>query len=184
MPKSDPIEKPSADIEAPKHDPLLECLVFLTGHFGRAKSADSLKAGLPYDAKGMGPNLFCSAAERLHLKTQIVKREALEKIPEAVLPAVIILQGEGACVLLSRSKGEGTARIFVPETNETKDVTLNALADDYAGYAIFIHPRSEFTNPDSVHSQDTSRHWFWGLVDENRGTYSLVMMPLSAPYSL
>lgn len=174
MPKSETSAQP--DIEAARPDPLLECLVFLTGHFGRAKSSESLKAGLPYDAKGMGPNLFCSAAERLHLKTQIIKRDDLSKIPEAVLPAVLILHGEGACVLLSRSKGEGTARIFVPETSETKDVTLHALAEDYAGYSIFIHPRSEFTNPDSAHAQDTNRHWFWGLIEENRSTYILVML--------
>jgi ATP-binding cassette subfamily C protein LapB len=163
-------------LDGAKVDPLLECLVFLTAHFGRSKSAESLKAGLPYDTKGMGPNLFCSAAELLGLKTQIVKREALDKIPEAVLPAVLILNGEQACVLLSRSKGEGTARIFVPDTGEAKDVTLEALLQDYVGYAIFIHPRSEFTNPDSVHTQDNNRHWFWGLIEENRSTYVMVML--------
>lgn len=169
-------EAAQAPPDSVKVDPLLECLVFLTAEFGRSKSSESLKAGLPYDARGMGPNLFCGAAERLGLKTQIVKRESLDKIPEAVLPAVLILQGEQACVLLSRSKGEGTARIFVPDTREAKDVTLEALAQDYAGYAIFVHPRSEFTNPDSVHTQDVDRHWFWGLIEENRSTYVMVML--------
>lgn len=163
-------------MEGARADPLLESLVYLTAHFGRSKSAESLKAGLPYDARGMGPNLFCSAAERLGLKTQIVRREDLHKIPEAVLPAVLILEGEQACVLLSRAKAEGTARIFVPETGEAKDVTLAALTEDYTGYAIFVHPRSEFTNPDSVHTQDMNRHWFWSLIEENRGTYILVML--------
>lgn len=177
MSKLEAASKPEqSSIEGVKTDPLLECLVFLTAHFGRSKSAESLKAGLPYDTRGMGPNLFCGAAERLGLKTQIIKREDLNKIPEAVLPAVLILNGEQACILLSRSKGEGTAKIFLPETGEAKDVTLHALAEDYAGYTIFVHPRSEFTNPDSVHVQDTNRHWFWGLIEENRGTYGMVML--------
>ena len=39
-------------------DPLLECLVFLSAHFGKTKSPEAIRAGLAYDETGMGPQLF------------------------------------------------------------------------------------------------------------------------------
>ena len=53
-------------------DPLLECLVFLSAHYGRAKSAEAITAGLAYDEEAMRPQLFCEAAERIGIKAQIV----------------------------------------------------------------------------------------------------------------
>ncbi len=157
-------------------DPLLECLVFLTSHFGRAKSAEALTAGLAYDDRGMGPSLFCESAERLGLSAKIVKRDSLGKVPSAVLPAVLILKDEHVCVLLSVSGNGKKAKIFSPETSAVKEIASKDLKADYAGYAIFIHPRSEFTNPETVHLEDTDRHWFWGIVQANRGVYGMALI--------
>lgn len=155
-------------------DPLLKCLQFLTAHYGRAKSAQALTTGLPYDEKDMSPNLFRDAAERIGLKTQIVKKQKLKTISEAALPVVLILEGEQACVLLSRHKNH--AKIYVPETHEAKDVKVDDLEKSFSGYAIYVHPRSEFSNPESAHLDDTDRHWFWGIINENRSIYGMVML--------
>ena len=93
-------------------DPLLECLVFLTAHYGRARSAEAIRAGLAYDERGMGPALFAEAAERLGLKARIVRRKNPGNIPAPVLPAVLILQDKTSCVLLSLSAD--AAEIFSP----------------------------------------------------------------------
>lgn len=161
-------------IQADNPDMLLECLVFLTAQYGRAKSAEALVAGMAYDARGMGPNLFCEAAGRIGLNSKITKRENLDKIPAAVLPAVIVLKGGLSCVLLSLSGKK--AKIFTPETRAVREVDAAALEKDYAGYAIFVHPRAEFTNPETVHLQDTGRHWFWGLVQESRSIYGMALL--------
>jgi len=116
-----------AKVDVKALDPLLECLVFLTSHFGRAKSAESLTAGLAYDARGMGPDLFCEAAERLGLSAKIVKRQFINKIPSAVLPAVLVLKDEHVCVLLSVSPNGKKAKIFSPETGAVREITLNAV---------------------------------------------------------
>lgn len=157
-----------------KIDPLLECLVFLTAHYGRAKSASAITAGLAYDEHNMRPRLFCDAADRLGLKAQIVKKQTLAAIPETVCPAVLILKDDKACVLVSKT--DKTAEIFLPETNTRKDITLETLEGDYAGHAIYTQPRAEFTNPETVHLEDTDRHWFWSIVEENKGTYGLVLL--------
>jgi ATP-binding cassette subfamily C protein LapB len=164
---------PVAD-NAAHNDPLLECLVFLTAHYGRAKSADALRAGLAYDEKGMGPNLFCEAARRLGLKTRITRRAELSSIPLSTLPVTVILKGGNAVVLLAISSNGKGARIFSPDSGAEKDVKVADLLKDYAGYVINTHPRPEFTDPSSPHIKDINRHWFWGPVTENAGVYGRV----------
>lgn len=167
-------EVSEVSLDAVVHDPLLQSLVYLTALFGRAKSAQALTAGLAYDENNMRPGLFCEAAERLGLKTQVVKKPNLSSIPESILPAVLVLKDEQACILLA-VKGK-KAKIYLPETDSEKQVSLKKLQTDFSGYAIYIHPRSEFTNPETVHLEDTDRHWFWGIVKENRGIYGLVLV--------
>lgn len=167
----------SVDVSgASRIDPLLECLVYLTSHYKRSKSAESLTAGLAYDERGMGPNLFCEAAERLGLNTQIIKRQNISKITNSSLPVVLALENNQACVLLSLSKNGKKAKVFMPETGAAKDIDLKKLASDYSGYAIYIHPRSDFQNTDHVDKDDNSRHWFWSIIRESRSIYASVMI--------
>ena len=82
-PKRPALDTMTADVGADNIDPLLECLVYLTSHYGRAKSAEAIVAGLAYDDRGMGPKLFCEASERLGIKAQVVKRAGLGTISNA-----------------------------------------------------------------------------------------------------
>lgn len=157
-------------------DALLESLVYLTKHYGRSKSAESLVAGLAYDKKNMGPELFCEAAENVALKTQIVKQPQLQRITNSSLPVVLILNGDQACVLLERSKNGKKCKIFMPETRTVKDIDAGKLEKDYAGYAIYIHPHTEFLNTEKADPDDVSRHWFWSVIYEARGIYASVMI--------
>ena len=157
--------------DAKSVDPFLSCLVFLTGRFGHAKSAQAITAGLAYDDKNMGPNLFCEAAEKAGLKAKIVYRDKIKKISAPVLPVVLTLRNAQACVLLKISADEHSALIWSPETASERTVKLTELKQDYTGYAIFVHPRPEFTDPDAPHAQDANRHWFWGPMWEVRDVY-------------
>jgi len=160
--------------EAQSVDPLLSCLVFLTGHFGHAKSAQAITAGLAYDEKNMGPALFCEAAGKIGLKTKIVLREKIKKISAPVLPAVLVLKENQACVLMKISTDEHNAVIWSPETGAERSVKLTDLKQSYTGYAIFVHPLPEFTDADAPHLHDPNRHWFWGPMWEARDIYTKV----------
>lgn len=157
-------------------DPLLESLVFLTAHYGRAKSPEALTAGLAYDEKGMRPRLFCSAAGRIGIKAKIVKASRVAKINPALFPVVLILQNDKAVILLERGKDGSDYKIYNPVTRITETRTLADLENEGAGHAILTQPRSEFHNPETVHLEDRDRHWFWGLVMDNRGTYGLALL--------
>lgn len=155
-------------------DYLLGCLVFLCAHYGRAKSAESIKAGLAYDDAGMGPDLFCEAASRLELNAKIVKKPNLGAIPSAVLPCVLFLKGNHACVLLSVEGAK--AKIFLPETGGVKEISASDLQRDFTGYAIFLHPSAAFLHPESKPMDEITGHWFWSLVRENKRTYIMVLL--------
>ncbi len=157
--------------EAKSVDPLLSCLVFLTSHYGHAKSAQAITAGLAYDDRNMGPALFCEAAEKVGLKAKIVVRDKIKNISTPVLPVVLVLKDAQACVLLKISADEHNALIWSPETGAERSVKLTDLKQSYTGYAIFVHPRPEFTDPDAPHAQDANRHWFWGPMWEVREIY-------------
>ncbi len=157
-------------------DPLLSCLVFLTEQFGHARSASAITAGVGYDSKNMGPSLFCEAAEKVGLKTKITKRKTLADIPSPVLPAVLILSGERACVLLGLHESAGKALVWFPASGEKKTVLTKELEKTYAGYALFVHPLPEFTDTESAQDNEADRHWFWGPVWDARDIYGNVLI--------
>lgn len=161
--------------KAPAKDSLLECLVFLTAHYGRAKSAEALRAGLAYDEKGMGPESFCDAAMRLGMKTKIIRRASVDAIPAPVLPAVVILKG-GRGVVLTVKDDAGKGRVFDPETGAARDIKIADLEKTYAGYSILVHPQASFTDPVLAHNEDTDRMWFWSLIQDNYGIYGRVIV--------
>lgn len=157
-------------------DPLLECLVHLLAHFGRARSADSIRAGLAMDGEPMGPNLFCEAAHNLGLNAAIVRRKNLRAIPAAVLPCVIVLDGGQALVLLERAADGKSAKIFVPESRAVMTVDPEKLDRSFTGFALYCHPRPEFHDPGKAGQDAVQSGWFWGLVRENAGVYGFVIL--------
>lgn len=160
----------------PPVDPLLECLVHFLKLFGRARSADSIRSGLALDAEPMGPALFCEAAAAQGLKAAIVRRKTLKSIPDALLPALIILKGGQPVILQERDKTGKRVRIYLPETRAEKAVDQDKLETGFAGYAIFCHPRPDFHNPKSTEEDQAKGHWFWSLASECAGIYGFVIL--------
>lgn len=157
-------------------DPLLECLIFLCETYGKPKSAESIVAGLAYDKSGMGPSLFCEAAERADLKAEIFKKSSINKIPAAVLPCVIFLAVDGPCVLLEMNKKAGVAKIYYPETSSTKDVKIKDLGRDYAKHSIFVQPKASFKIADQKKKPSDTKHWFWNAMSKSRPVYGMVIL--------
>lgn len=156
-------------------DALLQCLVFLTAHYGHARSAEALKAGLSYDEKGMTPDTFREAAERLGLRTKVLKKAGVSGLSQSVLPAVAILKG-GQAVVITARPATGSVKLYDPVKQQVVDIREADLEKLYAGYAILIHPEASFTDPGAAHYEDTDRSWFWPLVRDNYSIYSRVIM--------
>jgi ATP-binding cassette subfamily C protein LapB len=155
-------------------DPLLACLVFLTEHHQRPYSADVLKAGLPMTTSRLTPSLFVRAAARAGLRARIVKRP-LKALTNVVLPAVLILKGDQACVLLE--VGPGGATVMLPESGGgVQTLDPDALGKTHAGYVIYARPEHD-TGADSFASERSQgRGWFWGPLLESWSTYFQVAL--------
>ncbi len=144
-------------------DPLLECLVFLTRHHGRAYSAEALRAGLPLVQGRLSPSLFVRAAERAGLAARVVRRR-LGDISELALPAILILADDQVCILLERN-GRDQARIMVPGTDGgVRQVDMAALAEKYTEFAIYVLSRYRAADSQDRSVPGAEGSWFWGTL--------------------
>ncbi len=157
------------------HDPLLDCLVELTRVHGRPSTRAALTAGLPLEAGRLTPGLFARAAARAGLAAKLGRR-ALDRIDSALLPAVLLLHGEEACVLLGWDEGSQHAQLLFPETGQgSVSLSRDELAERYAGIAIFARPHFRFDQRTPAVGTVRLRHWFWGALAEQWPVYRDVL---------
>lgn len=161
-----------------KIDPLLECLVQLTRHYGQTRSASAIRADLPIGEGRMTPDLFCEAAENIGYSAKIVKRK-IAKIPTEVLPAVLILKGGKACTILSFTD-KNTARIQMNGDAQIDDVPLKDLEAQYRGFALFFSPKKPTESESHKALQDgtdpAEGHWFWAIWRKNTSLYGRALI--------
>lgn len=152
-------------------DELLECLQNIALAHEHDVSADALTAGLPLEEGRLTPGVFPRAAARAGLSARIV-RSRLAQLNPALFPAVLLLEPGRACVLLALDLKARRARVIFPELGEAAtEVDLDGLQASYSGQAIYVRPRFRFDarGPEVEHKRD--RHWFWGVIRDNRRLY-------------
>jgi ATP-binding cassette subfamily C protein LapB len=153
------------------HDPLLACLVELTRLHGRPSTRAALSAGLPLEAGCLTPSLFARAATRAGLSSKIVRR-SLDAIDGALLPVILLLKGDQACILLGWDETDDQARLLFPETGQGEVVLSRAaLVERYLGIALFARPRFSFDARTPEVGKVAARHWFWGALIEQKPVY-------------
>lgn len=190
MPNAWPLEADRLAI----HQPQIECLRLMAGHYGRRTSTQALLAGLPLSKAGITPQLFMRAAERADLQARLIER-ALEALAIApTLPCVLILAGNQACILWDvkwpeknppkKDPGaqiqihpETTFTVEFPETEgQRQTIPLAQLKDIYAGYAFFISPVARADDRVGPAEIDTARDWFWGTLKKSKRVYQEVVL--------
>ena len=153
------------------HDPLLDCLIELTRLHGRPSTRAALSAGLPLAGGCLTPSLFARAAARGGLSSRIVRRK-LDAIDAALLPVILLLKGDEACVLLGWNATGDEARLLFPETGQGEvTLTRSELAERYVGIALFARPRFTFDARTPEVGKVVQRHWFWGALLEQAPLY-------------
>jgi len=176
------------------HDPLVNCLQLVAGHFGRRTSVAALTAGLPLSKAGITPTLFARAAERADLNSFMVERsiDALAIAPN--LPCIMVLEGGQACILWevqtpkqenkTKVKSKGTivhpdTKFIVqfPETGDTrKAIPLHKLESIYTNYCFYVRPVARVDDRAGPAEIDNARNWFWSALWQNKNTYTEVIM--------
>ncbi len=166
----------SAHEAAADRDELLGCLVVLARLHGETITRDGALAGLPVENGRLSPSLFERAAHRAGLSSKIV-RLPMTQLRAELLPAILLLDGEGACVLVSRSDDGRMARVVFPELGDAPvDVPLSQIEARYTGHAIYARPRLRFDARSPVVKATRQGHWFWSVIGENRQLYRDVLL--------
>ncbi|WP_024301439.1 type I secretion system permease/ATPase [Pseudogulbenkiania sp. MAI-1] len=154
----------SIPLQATHLDPLLDCLFALARSYGINATRESLVAGIPLQNNRLSPSMFSRSARRIGLSSRVV-RQPLEKLREALLPAVLLLKGDEACILRGIDQHSGLAKISFPELTESEiEMPIAELAEKYAGVAIFVRPRFRYERRAPELGEIRSRHWFWQTV--------------------
>ncbi|MBZ0106583.1 MAG: type I secretion system permease/ATPase [Sulfuricella denitrificans] len=147
-------------------DPLLDCLVELSRIHGRPNTRAALSSGLPIPKTGLTPSLFARPAARAGFASKVVRR-SLEKIDQALLPVILLLHGNEACLLLGWDAQGETARLLFPDTGQGS-VTLSRdeISLRYTGIAIFARPHFRFDQRTPEVKRVKEGHWFWSAIAE------------------
>ena len=166
-------EKPArewrGDAKSAHDDPLMDCLVEITRLHGVTTTAQALSAGLPLEDHRLTPALLPRAAARAQLAARVVKR-SLDSISQDLLPAILLLRGEKACLLLKR---DGDLYLVShPELGgSSMEMDSAALAEQYTGLVCFVRPQFRFDARAPEVAKVRERHWFWAAIMENRRLY-------------
>jgi len=156
-------------------DPLLDCLVLLTEHFGSPCSAEALAAGLPLTSSVLSPELLPQAAMRAGLSAKL-SRKSLDNIPKMLLPCILMLKDQKACILQSIDFQANIAILSLPETGGEEQLTIEELESLYVGYLFLIKQKYHGDRDFDVHISDTKKHWLWDTIRESAPIYRDVII--------
>lgn len=167
-------------------DPLLTCLVIFTKLHNTPYSAEALTAGLPiekgirtielFSLKQGSKSLFTRAAQRAGFASRLTKKE-LKNISPLVLPCILILKEQSACILLNLDTENKKAKIIHPDIDSGESwVDFEVLEKEYLGFCFLL--KKEFTTEDTKKSllKKGNEHWFWGTLKRSKRIYMDVVI--------
>ena len=180
----DEVNQPVADSEvagdtysqAQQSDSLLQALLLLARSHGIAITADAALAGLPLEDGKLSPSLFDRAARRAGLTSNVVKQPIKACNPE-LFPAILLLDNNEACLLVDIDLKKKQASVVFPELGDSVvEMPLERLNARYLGTTIYARPRFRFDARTEDVSKERERHWFWGVVADNRRVYRDILL--------
>ena len=84
------------------------------------------------------PLLFSRAAERAGFSPR-AQSQALDTISPLLLPCVLLLKDQGACVLLALDLAQQEATVMLPQSGAgEQSMPLSALEAQYSGRTLFV----------------------------------------------
>lgn len=155
---------------------LMDCMETICTIHNTPFSRISVLSGLPLNAGQLSPSVLAQAANKVGLQSRSAKR-TLTAINPALLPAVLVLAEQQACVLMSIDTNTQQAKVIFPELNQSvSTISLEALNNQYTGYVIFMRPQHKLASESEVRSELNTGNWFWGVVKTASSLYRDVII--------
>ena len=140
---------------------LLRCLSVLLRLRGRNVSPHVLMSGL--SGSKVTPQSCLRAARKAGLTGRIGYRPEIADIPGLVLPCILLLSHDRSCVLTALD-GD-MAEVIFPETYESAQlVPIEALKEEYSGYALFAAVEAAPDDRTERLSIARGKRWFWDVL--------------------
>ncbi len=156
-------------------DPLLICLAIIAKIYHQPISLSAITTGLPLEHGRLTPELFERAASRARFSSKI-EAISLERVTALMLPAIILLNDNKACVL-QKIDDHGNALVIHPDKpDKIQTIRLNTLLKYFSGSIIFIRPEFEFSEQTDLFSFKKTGHWFWNVVRRMAPLYAEVLV--------
>lgn len=151
-------------------DPLLQTLVWLTQHHGRARSAESLTAGQPLDGP-LAPDQALRVMREAGYNAGLVRKK-IDEISPLLLPAVLLLNGGDACVLVRRlepAEEGGRSRyevVFPGEDAKLCTAEASELEAEFSGFVLLatLQEQSPAQSRAEPLLRSSGEHWLWGTL--------------------
>jgi len=147
-------------------------LELMTRLYQRPQSAQGLAAGLPMIDGKMNERLFLRAAARAGFKASIQQR-AVAEIPDQILPCVLLLSEQRACILVGRHKTLLKV-IFPDQSDAVLDCSYEDINQAYSGNCIFF--KDEASGDPDNQDHPTRSHWFFSAIAKSKGLYFEVIL--------
>ncbi|ASM50796.1 ATP-binding cassette, subfamily C, bacterial LapB [Pseudoalteromonas espejiana DSM 9414] len=155
---------------------LVDCLAVLCRFHDKDFSREALLNGLPLTDGKLTPSGFARAAKRVGFKSKVVNKP-LNQINTALLPAIIILDNNQACVINAIDNQKKVAQVTYPELTESVvEEDLEQLTEKSTGLIIYSHPEFIFDERSPVLEKLSKDGWFWGVIKECRSLYKDVII--------
>ncbi|MEL6116385.1 type I secretion system permease/ATPase [Photobacterium sp. SP02] len=152
-------------------DPLLLALIYVSRHYGVTNTPDALIADLPLPDGQLTPFLLPRAAEKAGLEAKEEKL-AVEKLPPMLLPAILLLKGNNACVVVSIDHEKQQLAVLSPQfDSEERWLSFSEFNDSYTGHLFLLKKRFRYDERSPELLKPTQGHWFWGTLWLSRNIY-------------
>ena len=101
----------------------------------------------------------------------------LRELNEALFPAILLLEGNRACVLTGWNASRATLRVVFPDLSDTAiELPAGDIEAMYLGRALYARPQLRFDARTPQVHRLRGRHWFWGCIAENGALYRDVLL--------
>lgn len=151
-----------------ENDALAHAIAWLTKHHGRERSPESLLASLPATGGRLAPDQALRALREAGFNAGLLQRRVADINP-MLLPAVLLLEGGDACIVVAR-RPEGGYDVVMPGPQAMACIAAEEeLGSAYTGIALVATPVvDEVPTPrdadEAAALADPKRHWFWGTA--------------------
>ena len=169
--------------DQPAGDPLLQALSWLTRHHGAARSPESLRAGAPVEG-AIAPDQAMRIMREAGYNAGIL-RKGIDEINPLLLPAVLLLKGGDACVLVKRLDDDGSTGqyqvVFPGPEAAACTASVAELEPEYTGFVMVVTQvqQSQATNRNPHEAsllQPGEAHWLWSTLKRFVPYYRSAMM--------